>query len=114
MLQQQINDQIKDAMMKKETVRLDVLRGIKTSMTNELVATGRTPQDTLTDEQVIAVISRISKQRKDSIEQFKKGGREDLVDAEEHELSYITPLLWLLCRKKKLKRLWRPKKQNLV
>jgi uncharacterized protein YqeY len=41
------------------------------AFTNELVAKGRKPQDELTDEEIQAVVMRLSKQRKDSIEQFE-------------------------------------------
>jgi uncharacterized protein len=93
MLQEKINSELKDAMMKKETVKLNVIRGIKSAITNELVAKGRKPTDELTDEEVVAVIVRIAKQRKDSIEQFTKGGRMDLAANEEEELLYLGPYL---------------------
>lgn len=88
-LQQKIKNQIKEAMMAKDTVRLTVLRGLSSSITNDLVEKGRTPQGELTDEEVLAVIRRQVKQRKDSIEQFIKGGREDLADNEKAELAHL-------------------------
>ena len=93
MLQDTIKSQIKEAMLAKNTVLLEVLRGISSANTNELVAKGRKPQDVLTDEEVIAVITRLSKQRKDSIEQFTKGGREDLVSEEKAQLAIIETFL---------------------
>ncbi len=88
-LQQQIKNQIKEAMMAKDTVKLTVLRGLSSSITNELVDKGRTPSGELTDEEVLAVIRRAVKQRKDSIEQFTTGGREDLAADEKAELAYL-------------------------
>lgn len=88
-LQQQIKNQIKEAMMAKDTVKLTVLRGLSSSITNELVDKGRTPQGELTDEEVLAVIRRAVKQRRDSIEQFTTGGREDLAASEKEELAYL-------------------------
>lgn len=76
-------------MRAKDEVRLRVLRGLVTAFTNELVATKRMPQDTLTDEEVLRVIERGVKQRKDSIEQFTKGGREDLAKDEQAELAIL-------------------------
>jgi len=76
-----------------DKVRLEVMRGLVTAFTNELVATGRTPQDMLTDEQAIAVITRASKQRKDSIEQFTKGNRMDLVVLEKAQLAILEEFL---------------------
>jgi len=91
--QENIKEQMKDAMRSKDAVKLTVLRGLLAAFTNELVATKRTPQDTLTEEEVIAVITRASKQRKDSIEQFNKGGRSDLANAEEAELEILSQFL---------------------
>lgn len=93
MLHQQIKESIKDAMKQKELVKLEVLRGIVTAFTNELVAAKRTPQDFLSDDEALAVIHRLAKQRKDSIEQYRAGGREDLAETEEAELVYINAYL---------------------
>ena len=112
-LQQQIKNQIKDAMLKKETVRLTVLRGLTTAFVNELVATGRTPQGELTDEEVLAVIRRQVKQRKDAIEQFIKGGREDLAQNEKDELVYIEIYLPQMMNEDDIKKIVENKKQEL-
>lgn len=93
MLHEQIKNNIKESMKKGDKVRLEVMRGLVTAFTNELVATGRTPQDMLTDEEAIKVITRASKQRKDSIEQFTKGNRIDLVNIEEDQLAIIEEFL---------------------
>jgi len=92
-LHEQIKNNIKDSMKAGDKVRLEVMRGLVTAFTNELVATGRTPQDMLTDEQAIAVITRASKQRKDSIEQFTKGNRMDLVVLEKAQLAILEEFL---------------------
>ena len=77
MLHEQIKNNIKEAMLAKDTVRLEVMRGLAAAFMNELVATGKTPQDILPDEQALAVISRLAKQRKDSIEHFRDLFAED-------------------------------------
>ena len=92
-LQTQIKDGIKDAMKAKDTVRLGVLRGLSSAFTNELVATNRTPTDGLTDEQVIAVITREAKRRKDSIDQFTANNRADLAADEQAELAILQTFL---------------------
>ena len=92
-LHEQIKNNIKESMKAGDKVRLEVMRGLVTAFTNELVATGKTPQDMLTDEEAIKVITRASKQRKDSIEQFTKGGRMDLVDIEQDQLKIIEEFL---------------------
>ena len=93
MLHEQIKNSIKDCMKSGDKVRLEVMRGLVTAFTNELVATNRTPQDMLTDEDAIKVITRASKQHKDSIEQFTKGGRMDLVDIETDQLHILEEFL---------------------
>jgi len=93
MLHEQIKNNIKEAMKAGDKVRLEVMRGLVTAFTNELVATGHTPQDMLSDEDAIKVITRASKQRKDSIEQFTKGGRMDLVEVEKEQLAILEEFL---------------------
>ena len=89
MIQKNISEQIKQAMLAKNVLRLNVLRGLSSAFVNELVAQKKKPQEKLPDEDVLNVIRRAIKQRKDSIEQFKKGGREDLVKSEEDELAIL-------------------------
>ena len=93
MLHEQIKNNIKEAMMAHDTVRLETYRGMLSAFTNELVSKNRKPNEILGDEEAIAVITRLSKQRKDSIEQFKKGNREDLVKEEEAQLAILETYL---------------------
>jgi len=104
MLHKQIKEGIKIAMLAKDAVRLTVLRGLLTAFTNELVATKRKPQDELLDTEIIAVIRRAVKQRKDSIEQFRKGGREDLASSEEAELKILEAYLPKMMSKEDVKK----------
>src|SRR3989338_5091916 len=92
-LNKEIKEEIKEAMKAKDAVRLGVVRGLVTGFMNELVATKRTPQNELSDEEVLNVIRRAVKQRKDSIEQFTKGGRVDLADNERSELQVLETYL---------------------
>jgi uncharacterized protein YqeY len=112
-LQQKIKASIKDAMLAKDSVRLEVLRGISAAMTNDLVAKGRTPQEALTDEEVIAVITKLAKQRKDSIEQFQKGGRADLVTEENAQLAILETYLPKLMDRSKIETLAKAKQAEL-
>lgn len=88
-MQDKIRAELVEAMKAKDTERLAVLRGLIASFTNELVAKGRKPDEKLSDDDVIAVIKRSVKQRKDSISQFRNGGREDLAAKEENELKML-------------------------
>ena len=92
-MQNNIKEKIKESMKARDEVALNVYRGISSAFTNELVAKNKTPQDTLTDDECIAVIRRLAKQRKDSIEQFEKGGRPELAETEKKELAVIETLL---------------------
>ena len=84
---------MKNAMRAKETLRLEVLRSILAAFTNELVAQRRTPQEELEDPGCILVLKRLVKPRKDSAEQFEKGGRPELADKEKKELLIIEEFL---------------------
>ncbi len=92
-LQTNIKGQIKDAMLARDAEKLSVLRGLSAAFTNELVAKKRKPNEELSDEDVMEVIRRNVKQRKDSIEQFEKGNRQDLADAEKRELMILETFL---------------------
>ena len=110
MLHQQIRDSIKEAMLAKDSVRLTVLRGLLSAFTNELVATKRTPQEMLTDEECLNVIRRAVKQRKDSIEQFEKGGRPELAEDEKKELAILETYLPTLMSREEIKKVVEAKK----
>ena len=92
-LHETIKGEIKEAMRSKDEVKLRTVRGMVTTFTNELVATGRKPQDMLNDEEVITVIRRLAKQRKESITQFVSGNREDLAVGEREELVVLEAYL---------------------
>lgn len=79
-IHESLKNSLKDAMRAKDQVRLDVIRGLLSGCTNELLSTGRTPQDTVTDEDANKVVKRTIKQLGKAVEQFEKGGRADLVN----------------------------------
>lgn len=97
MLHIQIKDELKVAMKARDAIKLRTVRSMLTAFTNELVATGSTPQGELTDEAVLGVIKRLAKQRKESILQYEAGGRPELAVPEKEELmvleSYLPQLL---------------------
>ncbi len=113
MLHEQIKAGIKEAMMAKDTLKLQAFRAMSAAFTNELVAKNKKPQDMLSDEEAIVVITKLAKQRKDSIEQFKKGGREDLVKAEEAELVILETYLPKMMSKIEVEKLAKAKKSEL-
>ncbi len=87
-----IKKQLVDAMRAKDAIRLDVIRGLLSSFTNELISKGSSDAF-LDDESVLALIRRSVKQHKDSIDQFEKGGRSDLATKEKAELTFLEAYL---------------------
>lgn len=87
-----IKEQIKDAMRSKDALRLEVLRGLQAVFMNDLIAKNSS-DPLLKDEDATALIKRGVKQRKDSIEQFEKGGRSDLAQKERAELVILEAFL---------------------
>jgi len=112
-LHEQIKGEIKAAMLAKDAVRLSVVRNMVSAFMNELVATGKTPQDILDDEGVLKVIKRLSNQRKDSIEQFVKGGRPELAESEQAELAILDTYLPTLMSREDIKVIALAKKEEL-
>ena len=88
---ERISQDIANAMRAKEPVRLGALRMAKAALMNQEVQKGR-PLDEAESQQVM---TSLIKQRRDSIEQFRKGGRDDLADKEAAEIttleSYLPP-----------------------
>lgn len=92
-MHEKIQNLIPEAMRAKDEIKLTTLRGIIAAFTNEVMTLKRKPQDKLGDAEAIAVIRRLVKQRKDSIEQFAKGSRQDLIDNETAELKILEEFL---------------------
>lgn len=88
-LKERLNQDLRDAMRAGDTLRRDVLRYLLSAVHNAEIDAGRE----LDDAGVIAVIQRQVKQRRDSIEEYRKGGRQDLVDKEEAEAAILQSYL---------------------
>lgn len=92
-MQETIKSALKPAMIAKDAVRVGTLRMIMAAFTNELVTQGHPPTDPLSDADCMKVIKRLSKQRKDSIDQYITGGRPELAEDEKAELIIIEEFL---------------------
>lgn len=112
-IQKDIKEKAKEALIAKDTVRLTVLRGLISAFVNELVATGKTPQSEIEDNLALNVIKKAVKQRKDSIEQFTKGNRPDLIASEEAELKILETFLPQMINKEEIKKIALAKKTEL-
>ncbi len=84
-LVEDVNKAITDAMKAKDAPRLVALRMLKAALMNREIERGRA----LDDEEARQVVSALVKQRRDSIEQFTKGGRKDLADKETAEIAIL-------------------------
>ncbi|MFT5036990.1 MAG: hypothetical protein ACI9VM_000562 [Candidatus Azotimanducaceae bacterium] len=92
-LHEDMRTQLKDAMKAKDEVKLRTVRYIITACTNELVANEKTPQDFLSDDELLSVIKRLSKQRKESITQYEAADRPELAVPEKEELAVLETYL---------------------
>jgi uncharacterized protein YqeY len=88
-LEQSLTTDIVSAMKAKDQTRLTALRMLKTALTNKSIEKGRALEHT----EELQVVSMLVKQRKDSIEQFTKGGRQDLADKEQAEIGVLNAYL---------------------
>jgi len=88
-MQERIQKDMAEAMRKKEELRLSVLRMMKTAIRNREIEKIKT----LEEAECHQVLSTLVKQRRDSIEQFRKGGREDLASKEEAEIRILEEYL---------------------
>lgn len=84
-LEQQIVEDLKEAMRAKDELRTSCLRMVKTAIKNKQIEKG----DSLDDQEIQLVISSLVKKTKQSIQEFRKGGREDLAVKEEKELNVL-------------------------
>lgn len=88
-LLEQVNKDITDSMRAKDQARLGALRLLKSALVNREVEKGRP----LEPGEMQQVVASLVKQRRDSIEQFQRGGRQDLVDKETAELKILQTYL---------------------
>lgn len=88
-LQTQLNDAMKEAMKAKESLRLNAIRLIKAAVKNREIDERRE----LGEQEVIAVLSSLVKQRKESAQVYRENGRPKLAEKEEQELAVIQSFL---------------------
>ncbi len=84
-LREKINDDVKSAMRSGDTARRDTIRLLLAALKQREVD----ERKTLSDADVLGVIEKMIKQRRDSISQFEQGGRQDLADKEKQELALL-------------------------
>ena len=88
-LRERLDEDMKDAMRARDRVRLGAIRLVRTALTErDKAGTGET-----TDADVLAVVAKQAKQRRDSVAQFEAAGREDLASVERAELAVVEQYL---------------------
>lgn len=92
-MQEQIKSELKKSMIEKNMERVNVIRMLMASFTNELVSLGRVPTDVLSDEEVLKVLKREVKKRRDSIDQYTNANRPELAEDEKAEMIIIEEFL---------------------
>jgi uncharacterized protein len=90
-IEEKLSADLKDAMRSGDEVRKLAIRAVKTAITEASVA--GTEARTLSDQDVLAIIAKQIKQRRDSAAEYAKGGRTDLVVEEEAEIAVLQPYL---------------------
>jgi len=88
-LLKRIDEDLVKALKARDQLKTTLLRGLKSDIKYKKIE----KMDELNDDEIIAVLSSAAKRRKDSIEQFRAGNRQDLVDKETAELNFITEYL---------------------
>jgi len=89
MLSKRIDDDLIDAQKNRDPVKVSTLRLLKSAMHNTLIE----KKDKFGEDDILAIVKREAKQRKDSMEKFKQGNRQDLVEKEEAELEILKAYL---------------------
>jgi uncharacterized protein YqeY len=87
---EQVNEQLKDAMRARDAARTTALRNVRAGFIEDLKTDNST---VLSDERCLTVLRRQAKQRQESIDAFRAGGREDLVASEAAELAVLESFL---------------------
>jgi uncharacterized protein YqeY len=92
-LKDRIGEAIKTAMKSKDKLRLETVRSIKKVLLEKEVSVRPSGQEQLTEAQELEVLAQLAKQRRESIEQYRQAGREDLASKEAQELAIIEEYL---------------------
>lgn len=90
-LQERLINEMKEAMRSGDKDKVSVIRMVRSSLKNKEIEKGK--GKLLSEEEVIQVIVSSVRQRRDSIDEFKKGGRQDLADKEEAEIRILQTFL---------------------
>ena len=102
-LKEKLGDELKESLLKRDAEKTGVLRFVLSLLQNREIekrGTGQSP--VLGDEEIIEIMQREVKKRKEAIELFKKGGRPELAEKEEKELIFINEYLRAQMRREEI------------
>src|SRR5690625_5310856 len=91
-LMEQLNQDMKQSMKNKEKEKLSVIRMVKASLQNEMIRLGK---NKLSEDEELTILSRVLKQRKDSLQEYKSAGSNDIVENFESDIIIIQYYLLL-------------------
>ena len=92
-MRDEINDSLKDALKARDNRRAGTLRLINAAIKDRDIAARGEGRDMITDEDILALLQKMVKQREESVDVYKKAGRDDLVEQEEAEIAIIKDYL---------------------
>jgi hypothetical protein len=93
-LRQDLNESLKEAMKAKDGCATSTIRLILAAIKDrDIAARTQSAGEKISDEQILEVLQKMVRQRKESIEMYAKGGRQDLVDRESHEIEVVEGFL---------------------
>ena len=101
-LEERIESEFKAALKARDTIKVSTLRMLKADINNTKFDKN---EKALSDDEIVKIIQRQVKQHKDSIEQFTKGKREDLVEKEKKELAILVAYMPEQCSPEELKKI---------
>lgn len=93
-IKEKLSDEVKESLIKRDAEKTGVLRFVLSVLQNrEIEKRGMGQSPVLGDEEILEIMQREVKKRREAIELFKKGGRPELAEKEEKEIVYITEYL---------------------
>lgn len=113
MLTAQIRTDMTTAMKARDGMKTQTLRGALAAFVNELVAKSRKPTEELSDPDAVAVLKRLVKQRREAIDLYTQGGRQELADKESAEIRVLEAYIPKGASRKEIEKVAKAKKEEL-
>ncbi len=112
-IQEKIKEDLQQAMREKDAVTLQVLRATVTAITNECISSRKKSDEILPDGEIIQIIRKLVKQRKESIHVYKEAGRTEAATVEEREIEVLSRYLPEEISDEELRKIVEKKKEEI-